>query len=594
MLNVSKMVLTRHVSCLCGLWSPSQSVAWLHHSVRSLSFVTLISAGVSTLARDAAAADIIPYSDPVMDCGILVSGPIVEGDTDKLAGQIRAEILRTYSTSSEINDDTGKPFIVTGTNIETGSPTVTRNYIGGTSRITQVDQISGNYIHTGISENGVAENSTFGVDTIDSSIDSYTRKVCFNSRGGSFPEGLKIAQILGENAIGTAIAAEHSCESACAIAFMGGSWSRHFDGWERFEDVPKGDRSRTLHPRGRLGFHATALALRQEQYTAIDIDKAYALALDTVNLILRLRANKGYNFPDYVLSKMLETPPSEMYYIDTVEAAIRAGVDVAPAALNTGGPEVIIPHLCDAASVRDFESDSIIRNNRLETIDGLMGDFGSSWIFEYHLNNTGDLVQYCEVKLLIGTESSQNDLSGTEPIARINAGGYFFNFQTYPLPTKIADISVDASRSVQEFRISAEKQAFAASQPTSCWLTSLITKIVNVDEFVNLRSEPGLNSRIISQVSRSDHIRVMDYMPTKIIGEVWVYGSLKSIGDQTRRDECARACSTYVKSSSDADVKAIALQCIDENIIWAEIKDKNGNTGWVSRKFLHEFYNFQR
>jgi len=245
MLNVSKMVLTRHVSCLCGLWSPSQSVAWLHHSVRSLSFVTLISAGVSTLARDAAAADIILYSDPVMDCGILVSGPIVEGDTDKLAGQIRAEILRTYSTSSEINDDTGKPFIVTGTNIETGSPTVTRNYIGGTSRITQVDQISGNYIHTGISENGVAENSTFGVDTIDSSIDSYTRKVCFNSRGGSFPEGLKIAQILGENAIGTAIAAEHSCESACAIAFMGGSWSRHFDGWERFEDVPKGDQSRT-------------------------------------------------------------------------------------------------------------------------------------------------------------------------------------------------------------------------------------------------------------------------------------------------------------------------------------------------------------
>ena len=48
-------------------------------------------------------------------------------------------------------------------------------------------------------------------------------RLCLNSRGGSYEEGLAIAKFLTESTVGTALTPNAVCASACALVFMAGS-----------------------------------------------------------------------------------------------------------------------------------------------------------------------------------------------------------------------------------------------------------------------------------------------------------------------------------------------------------------------------------
>jgi hypothetical protein len=69
-------------------------------------------------------------------------------------------------------------------------------------------------------------------------------RLCLNSPGGAYREGLAIASYLMKQSIGTAIPRGAECYSACAIVFMGGTFP-----W-------KGELNRYLHAQAVLGFHA--------------------------------------------------------------------------------------------------------------------------------------------------------------------------------------------------------------------------------------------------------------------------------------------------------------------------------------------------
>jgi hypothetical protein len=74
-------------------------------------------------------------------------------------------------------------------------------------------------------------------------------RLCLNSPGGDYREGLRVAGYLMEKSVGTAVAEGGECYSACAIIFMGGTFP-----W-------KGELNRYLHVRGILGFmHHTSRA----------------------------------------------------------------------------------------------------------------------------------------------------------------------------------------------------------------------------------------------------------------------------------------------------------------------------------------------
>ncbi|KHQ54222.1 hypothetical protein [Mameliella alba] len=72
-------------------------------------------------------------------------------------------------------------------------------------------------------------------------------RLCLDSPGGSFPEGLDLATYLGETGISTHVAAQDSCLSTCALAFLGGTqfWA---------EDGLPSNRSRSMHVTATLGY----------------------------------------------------------------------------------------------------------------------------------------------------------------------------------------------------------------------------------------------------------------------------------------------------------------------------------------------------
>ncbi|MBY6118659.1 hypothetical protein [Mameliella alba] len=72
-------------------------------------------------------------------------------------------------------------------------------------------------------------------------------RLCLDNPGGSFPEGLDLAADLGETGISTQVAAQDSCLSTCALAFLGGTQFWVEDGLTR-------NRSRSMHVTATLGY----------------------------------------------------------------------------------------------------------------------------------------------------------------------------------------------------------------------------------------------------------------------------------------------------------------------------------------------------
>ena len=168
--------------------------------------------------------------------------------------------------------------------------------------------------------------------------------LCLDSAGGSFVEAIRIADMLVYDAngsvslpermsfrtLGTAIPEDAECLSACAILFMAGG---EFNGVQATMNVR--EPTRFMHISAELGFHSPGLNLSEGQYSEEDVQHAFLLAIETVNQInLRRRA---WYFSPSLLSRMLSTPPSSMYMIDTVSKATSYGINL------VGTPRILGP-----------------------------------------------------------------------------------------------------------------------------------------------------------------------------------------------------------------------------------------------------------
>jgi hypothetical protein len=148
---------------------------------------------------------------------------------------------------------------------------------------------------------------------------SHFKRICLNSPGGSLSEAIIIAKaIYGE--WGTAVSANNTCESACSLIFMAGSFA------------PEDDRgiiaNRILHPLGRLGFHAPKLTIEEGNYSAGTVSKAYNIALQGIWQIYDI---SGFiKFPPSLIGEMIATPPDEMLYVETIGQTARWQIMIAP------------------------------------------------------------------------------------------------------------------------------------------------------------------------------------------------------------------------------------------------------------------------
>jgi len=143
--------------------------------------------------------------------------------------------------------------------------------------------------------------------------------LCMNSPGGSLLEGIKLAKFFRAQAVPTRVMAGHSCMSACAVAFMGGSFDRGVD-----HSTVKVDRA--IHAQGRLGFHAPSLAVADGSYGKESVNKAYRIAVRGIAVLLNAADEIG--IPLAAVETMLNTAPETFFDISTVGRSLQWDVAV--------------------------------------------------------------------------------------------------------------------------------------------------------------------------------------------------------------------------------------------------------------------------
>ena len=177
------------------------------------------------------------------------------------------------------------------------------------------------YVYSGPVEEGDADK----IDTMIPATSMGTR-LCLDSPGGDFIEGLKMFHsIWNKDSIETYVRNGDGCFSACAIAFSGGS-----------RVVGTGairSSAAVIEPGARLGFHAPRLVLDDESlHSSSEVAASYARALrETAHMFdLTQKVEHGARgMTDFLFKRMIETPPEEMYEIDTIGRASLAEIELA-------------------------------------------------------------------------------------------------------------------------------------------------------------------------------------------------------------------------------------------------------------------------
>jgi len=116
--------------------------------------------------------------------------------------------------------------------------------------------------------------------------------VVFNSMGGELKEGIKIGKYIYRNRLGTAVKRGSVCASSCAIAFLGG------------RDI-YGNKMMILPRTSKLGYHNFYYKSKKR----VNVTKVQNDLSNIVDYFLYVKA------PNRLMSKMLNTKPTSMYWI---------------------------------------------------------------------------------------------------------------------------------------------------------------------------------------------------------------------------------------------------------------------------------------
>lgn len=150
-----------------------------------------------------------------------------------------------------------------------------------------------------------------------------TAVLTLNGLGGSYYEGLKLADFLRENHIATVVERGMRCYSACAFGFLGGS------GWSSQEGIGTYV-DRMVEPGSVLGFHAP-YADEDAFLSAIDQRGAMGAQGQTRDsLALMVKELVKWNVDPEVLFKMVGMGPDETYDLRTADDLYLARVALPP------------------------------------------------------------------------------------------------------------------------------------------------------------------------------------------------------------------------------------------------------------------------
>jgi len=169
--------------------------------------------------------------------------------------------------------------------------------------------------------------------------------LCLDSPGGMLIEGMEMARFILENGVSTVLREDATCASICAIMFMMGNF-------QRGEVAGIG---RKMHLSARLGFHRPYMNPDEAlDYTSEDIASTYDLGMETVFEILMI-ANQRAPWgtaqmiePD-LFQRIIGTPGDEMFFVSTVEQALRWQIEIEGLPSNLPLNENSMHYACENA-----------------------------------------------------------------------------------------------------------------------------------------------------------------------------------------------------------------------------------------------------
>jgi hypothetical protein len=137
----------------------------------------------------------------------------------------------------------------------------------------------------------------------------FNNTISLNSPGGSLAAALELGEYIASQNFITLIDQGNVCESACALAFLGG-----YTDYEGFFFA-----RRFLHEDGKLGIHQPFFQLPEQNYSSNDVNKALSLLNVVVNKTTNFLIKSGGNLG--LMERMYKTPSNEMYYLNILEAS---------------------------------------------------------------------------------------------------------------------------------------------------------------------------------------------------------------------------------------------------------------------------------
>lgn len=413
-----------------------------------------------------------------------------------------------------------------------------------------------------------------------------TPRLCLNSTGGDFREGLAMALHLRRTGIATHVAADHNCLSACAIAFLGGTSAR-------FEDAVIRQIDRSIHTLATLGFHAPRLIVPDDQFTRSDVIRAYDEAMLATSEVFANLDTLGISAA--FAREIFAVPSGRVLLIDTVSRTIDVNLKVEglkplPAEMSETqlreiceriDPEMRPDHFEQPDSTREFEAVKGMTLSPTAT-----GARRGAWLTGYW--SEGDLYwTVCEVRWLQPSNgpggisarvlqqaawNGQSDAPREAPPTEAEvetlvdqATGpftFFEPFAIFPGASLLEDLASDGTE--------VPATPVIPIAPSLCTPQDSRYKVINVQNFATLREEPGFGAEVIEEVGR-------DQIVTPVANDE------TALALQT--EACTTACLPTGAEPSDTEV-ARALACRTSNDVWWLVETAAANRGWMSARYL--------
>jgi len=239
-------------------------------------------------------------------------------------------------------------------------------------------------------------------------LDERTVSLCLKSAGGSYVEGLKIAELIYSQGLSTVVADGSECFSACAIIFMAGVLSDKPGSVSVRPIMPY----RKLSAGGILGFHAPYLSMLGEKYSKEQVESATQSMRKAILGLAEFASKEtmlaaGDFIKKSLMVGILGKGPQDVLFVKTIGDAARWNIEIYDAGMQFPKPSRIdeVKNICNNFHYSHMDKTVPSNTNFSLKVEQYASKFPPDFRILVRDGNTGDTV--CEIYPMTTKGSSE-------------------------------------------------------------------------------------------------------------------------------------------------------------------------------------------